>query len=857
MLRPSIRRAAVLLGAALAQLLPVAAAALEPARSVPQYAAAVFGASHGLPGLSVTSIVPSRTGHLWVGTQSGFARFDGVRFEPFDSRRQAAMDDDLLAQPGLVEDAAGDLWIATSAGDLLRLRAGDTAVERVVLNTGSTASGLWAAGGATWLITEREVIEVRGGVARTLVHAANGLGGSAAGVVEDGRGRIWVGLRRRLLLVEGDQLVPAPAPVAALLAGGVLGALATARDGGLWMSGPGWLAKVSAEGDVLARWESGALREAPPLFLHEDRHGLVWMASPGGLVRLRGGRVEGPFGTGHGLPGDDVAALAEDAEGNLWLSVTGVGLVRLRSGAVATFGRLEGLPAEVVTAVAEGAGGEIWAGTTLGLASLSGEAVTSVLRDGRSVFALATTPDGGLWTAGASTLSRRRAGRLEWSMAVPSPAFALLPEADGTLWVGLLDGLSLLKGRTLTRVGAAAGPLATTRVNALLAGPDGTRWALGERTGPCRFDAGRWVAAGAGVPGGPPRGTLFTALLPDPDGTLWVGTANAGLWRLRAGAWTHFGIRQGLLESAVHSVVDDRAGRLWLTGDEGMRRVDRRDLEAVGSGRQAALSPIAYGLADGLRSLECAAGAGTPALLASDGRLWIATARGLSVLDTRRERAELPPPPGRVERVTVDGVRLVPAAGVLEVGPGVRRLELAVGAVSLGGSERLQLRYRLEGFDGGWLDAGDDRIVQYTSVAPGQYRFEVQASRDGVTWGPQSPPLSLRVRPHLWQRPWFAPTSAAALLLLVAGLAGWRFRSLKVRAQALKQAAEEAAAEVRTLRGLLPVCAWCKKVRDDAGSWEQIEAYVSRHTHAEFSHGMCPECYARHYPEDGAGPGAG
>ena len=60
---------------------------------------------------------------------------------------------------------------------------------------------------------------------------------------------------------------------------------------------------------------------------------------------------------------------------------------------------------------------------------------------------------------------------------------------------------------------------------------------------------------------------------------------------------------------------------------------------------------------------------------------------------------------------------------------------------------------------------------------------------------------------------------------------------------------QEALSEIKTLSGLLPICASCKKIRDDQGYWNQIEAYISEHSEAEFSHGICPKCSEKLYPD--------
>lgn len=76
-----------------------------------------------------------------------------------------------------------------------------------------------------------------------------------------------------------------------------------------------------------------------------------------------------------------------------------------------------------------------------------------------------------------------------------------------------------------------------------------------------------------------------------------------------------------------------------------------------------------------------------------------------------------------------------------------------------------------------------------------------------------------------------------------------RLSSLANEQEQLISELREAAANIKTLKGMLPICASCKKVRDDNGYWNQIESYVRKHSDAEFSHGICPDCMQRLYPD--------
>jgi hypothetical protein len=343
------------------------------------------------------------------------------------------------------------------------------------------------------------------------------------------------------------------------------------------------------------------------------------------------------------------------------------------------------------------------------------------------------------------------------------------------------------------------------------------------------------------VPEGPPRATLLTTLAADADGTLWIGTLGDGVWRLRAGRAAHFTTATGLFDDVALAIVDDRRGSLWISCNRGVYRVSRADLEAVAEGRQAAVLSVAYGEADGIRGRECNGGSQPSGWRSRDGRLWFPTVRGVAVVDPARLRPDLPAPPALVERAVVDG-RPVEVGEALELPPGTRRLELHVGALGFAGRERIGFRYRLTGIDPGWQVAAAAPVAHYTSLPPGRYAFEVQTRIGAGPWAEPGRTVALELRPAWHQTPWFAALPAVALL----GFLLLRARAHRRREAELSARVADALAQVKVLSGMLPICAWCKKIRDDEGAWHPLEAYVSERSQAEFSHGMCPDCFRSH-----------
>jgi hypothetical protein len=209
-----------------------------------------------------------------------------------------------------------------------------------------------------------------------------------------------------------------------------------------------------------------------------------------------------------------------------------------------------------------------------------------------------------------------------------------------------------------------------------------------------------------------------------------------------------------------------------------------------------------------------------------------------------------------IEGLAADNTAL-PLGGPIALGPGRPRLEFRFTGLGSAAPERMRFRYRLDGFDPGpdWTEAGTQRVAFYTNLPPGDYAFRVRAANGDGVWNEQGATLRFTVRPHLWETGTFRALCVLALVLAGATAYQWRIRRIRALARELEARVKEAVAHIQTLKGLLPICASCKKIRDDGGYWNQIESYVSEHSGAEFSHSICPECMRKLYPDYAAAKG--
>jgi signal transduction histidine kinase/ligand-binding sensor domain-containing protein/DNA-binding NarL/FixJ family response regulator len=754
-----------------------AAWALNPRLPLSHYRFDLWQAEQGLPENTVESISQTRDGYLWVGTQEGVARFDGVRFTVFSQRSFPVLRSDVISS--LIPDAGGGLWIGAAGGGLVHHLNGELTpflaghgsfVERLRLVFADSDDSLWIAGDA-------------GG----MVHFANGklglfatergpLADRVTALRRDRDGSLWIGTfhqglhhvvnGRMSTLTERDGLPDSQ--VTALWAD---------RDGSVWIGTPKGLSRWRA-GKLTTYTQKDGLPDTGILSLLRDREGSLWVGSERGLSRFD--EEDNRFSILPREPGPNpsVRSLFEDSEGNLWIGTSGGGLGRLKDVPFIALTREDGLSSDLAWSVFEDRRGSLWIGTDNGLNRLDDVHITQFSTpDGlasTTVRSIAEDRDGALWFGTYQGLYRFAGGRFtRWTDRDGLPhnsVFSLLPDRGG-LWIGTLGGLCRLENGRFTTYTRKDG-LPEETVFGLLADPDGGLW-IGTRRGVSRLRGSR-IEPLTGE--GAPKDNVFL-FHRDRDGTLWMGT-RSGLYRWRNGAFRVFTTRDGLFDDRVFSILEDDRGNFWMSSNHGISRVRKADLEAYAAGKIRTVPAVSYGVTDGMKSAECN-GASTPsAWRARDGKLWFPTLRGVVAVNPRRLPMSDPAPAAQIEELIVDR-EVVPRGAPIELPPGHDTFEIHYTALSLTTPEKLRFRYRLEGFDQSWIDAGARRTAYYTNLRPGTYTFHVVAGRGEGTWGPATASLSFRLAPRIWETGWFLVLSVS--FALAGGVGAYRLRVRRVR----------------------------------------------------------------------------
>ena len=754
-----------------------AAFALNPRRSLTQYTRTVWTQEHGLPQDTVRAIAQTRDGYLWLGTDEGLAQFDGYDFVVFNKENGALPSNSVEA---LWASKDGSLWIGTLGG-LTRYRNGKftTFTRKDGLDDPSVSSIAEDRSGAIWVVAGVYVNRFQDGKF-TNYSPRQGLPLQALRTVYCGRdGSIYVAGFGGVVRHQGNRFVSVLGPT-----GGIVISLLQDRHNNFWMGGGSGLLRRSPQGELRRYTVQDGLPDNYIRAVWEDRDGNIWAGTDAGLARLENGRfVSSPLASSHER--EWVRCIYEDTEGNLWVGMNS-GLNRLRNDLFSMYGESEGLPSDEPTTVYQDRRGRIWVGFhDSGLVQLLDGKPARVYtqKDGlpsNEIFSIRESLDGDLLIAARGGPSRLHDGYFV-NPVMRDPlnrrvAFDYFQDRNGKLWVASPAGLSEIENGRSRSVIPGGSQLNNDAV-VLCETRDGSLWAGTYGDGLWRLKDGqlRLYTVADGL-----SSNQIRSLLEGSDGTLWIGTFGGGLDALRAGGFVHLSARDGLLSDNVSHIEDDGRGSLWLSTTRGICRIKKQAIWDFVNGKIRTIEPVNYGVADGLRSAQCAPAYPTSrgGTRTSDGRLWFPTSRGLAVLDPNDRPAAVSAPVVHLLEVAVDG-RDMPVVEGARLAPGNGRMQFRYTGIYLSAPERVRYSYRLEGLDGEWISSVARRVTNYNSLPHGQYRFTVRAAVPNGPAGETS--FAFELLPHFYQTAWFRYLCAALAAAGIWGLYNLRLRQVRQR----------------------------------------------------------------------------
>jgi len=765
--------------------------ALDPRKEVCSYTNDVWLMDDGLPQNYALVVVQTPDGYIWIGTQEGLARFNGHKFEVFNVNNNSCLSTNTINS--LAVDDQGTLWIGNSGGGLVSLKDGvfklhhpDHEICKHFLRVLMPASD-----GSLWIGTDHGLWRLQNDrIEKMSLPGRLEQYPLVTSILEDDLGRIWVGTGAyglfRLTRV-GSAYDVSPAGFSE----NQINALLEDAEGNLWIGMQDFGLAHMRDGEMILYTTEQGLSNNSVTSLLQDRDGNIWIGTyGGGLNRFYGGSFS-VFDSLCGLSDDIVSSLCEDREGNLWVGTMGGGLNLLKDVKIITYRPKHGLSIDMISAIFQDNQGDIWIGTDgAGVDLFHNGAFKNInMKDGLSgnkVISICQDNDGYLWfgtDGGGVTRFKDGEYRIFTSRDGLSSdrVAAVYQDKKGHLWIGTRGGgVNILSEGRFTVYNEENG-LSYNTVNVIHEDSNGDMWLGTTGGGLNRLRQGKIKIfnKSTGFPS-----DLIMCVFEDSAGGLWIGTYGGGLIHHAQGHFTAIKTFDGLFDNVVYTILEDEDHNFWMSCNKGIFKVNRRQLDDFVSGKIHRIHCTHYGKSDGMISAECNGGNQPAGMLARDGTLWFPTIKGVAVVDPEIILWNPLPPPVVIERVVINGTSY-PHQQECLVPPGKGELEIEYAGLSFVSIKKVIFRYRLDGYNSGWVEAGLRRTAFYTNLSPGSYEFSVIAcNREGV-WNKTGASFSFHLEPYFYQTIWFYILCGVFVILLVFGIIRFRIRQMKKKEKEL------------------------------------------------------------------------
>jgi ligand-binding sensor domain-containing protein len=755
--------------------------ALDPNKALTQYVNDNWQTDQGLPENTVYSITQTKDGFLWLGTEEGVARFDGVRFTTFDKSNTPQIENNLIN--ALFEDREGNLWIGTYGGGLTEYKNGKFVhygikqglVDNHVICIYEDSQNV------IWIGTTNGLSRLNHGRFELYRTDRGLIDNWIVTIADDFAGGVWIGTAKGLCHWQHEKITPVP------IAGSqVVFCLYSEAPDDLWIGTFNTL-KHLLHNHLDSYNLNTATPNIPVRTIYRDRDKNLLLGTLGnGLNRFRDGKFES-FTTKEGFITDMVHSLYEDREGNLWIGSSN-GLGRLRNGKFLSYSPAEGLSFDRVWCVFEDSQNQVWIGTDGGGLNLfrNGKFSNFKTQDGLSsdlISALAEDHNGNLWIGtlggGVNRFSHGQFVRYTTKEGLSGNwIWSIYADHQGGIWFGTYNhGVTLLKKGTFTIYNTSNG-FPSDSVHSISETPDGTLYFATVGGGLARWKDGN-ITTYSTKQGLASDDLKFVYV--DSKGTFWITSSNQGLIRLKDGRSTNITQKDGLLNDSIHGILEDNAGNLWMSTNRGIFNVKKQLLEDFALGKIHHIEITRFGKSDGMKSDECNGGFQPSAWKTHDGRLWFPTNNGVVVIDPEHITENRLIPPVRIQEVVVDNELTFQSPNGLVIEPGKDKFEFHYTALSLMDPNKVQFKYKIEGFDRDWVNAGTRRVAYYTHLPAGKYQFKVEACNNDGLWNEAGAMFSFQLKPHFYQTSWFY--MLCTLTIIFSGVALHRFRLAQTQAR--------------------------------------------------------------------------
>jgi signal transduction histidine kinase/ligand-binding sensor domain-containing protein/CheY-like chemotaxis protein len=751
--------------------------ALDPSRKITEYNIDIWRESDGLPVSTIRAVIQTKDGYLWLGSKLGLVRFDGVRFTLFSDKTDSLKDNEIWA---LKEDKDGGLWIGTYGGGVTSYKDGKftTYTDKDGLPNNYVVTLEVDIEGSVWVGTE-------GGLARFKDGSMSTYSNSTI---------LTKGIRALYSTSSGSLLIAASKGGTYQFKDGNLSpfrpdlgfdkkevkAICEDHEGALWFSIGSIGVERLKDGHLTHYTQEDGLYGGIVRTIYVDRNGTVWTGSRQGLNRFENGRFARYFTSKEDMLGiDNVYSICNDHEGSLWITSEGIDLARFRDGNFKSYSIKEGLISNGVLSVFEDSKGRVWMGTQNGLSEYKGGKFFTYNTNDNKYTSLTGSivedKNGQLWVGTNNSLYQLHNGMLvrDRTNIINGEIRVLYKDNEDSIWIGMdREGLVRIKDGIATTYTTEDG-LVGNYIRSIYQDQEGNMW-IGTWSGVSRFKDGKF--ANYTVKDGLAHNQASDIYV-DKDNIIWIAT-RGGLNRFKDGKFTSYTIKDGLFANFISRILEDNNGYFWFSSGEGVFKISRQELNDFAEGRTTLITSIAYGIKDGMKTATCSSGFQPSSWKTKDGKLWFGTFKGAVVVDPNRLKTNNQAPFIHIEEVIVDG-KQIEQSQYSQIRPGSESIQIHYTGLSFLAPDRVKFKYKLEGFDEDWVDAGTRRVVYYTNLPPGNYTFWVKACNNDGIWNEHPASIRFTLLPLFTQTKLFYALCCLIFIALIYLLYRLRTRQLR------------------------------------------------------------------------------
>lgn len=766
-------------------------------KKLTQFSHEIWTTDDGLPQNSVNKIVQTPDGYLWLGTQEGLVRFDGVQFTVFDKHNTPQIKNNYISS--LHVDRSGKLWIGTYDGGLISyynnkfialggIKKFANSHIRAIYE--DSQSGLWVS------IRGRGVMRIDTATHRSF-DTTNGLVSNEAwNFCEDSRGGIWIATENGVSIYENNSF--RSYTVNDGLPSSSVNAIVKGQNNTMWLATHQGIQRVPIDlnnkASVVSYNEKEGLPNRIVYDIQIDNQGSIWIGTRNGIARLQNKKIS-PFTSKDGLSYDHVGAIFVDYENNIWVGTDGGGLNVLKDGIFTSYTTKEGLLSNIIWTIYEDKDHAMWIGTDGGLIKMTHDQKISMkyftANDGlydNEVYSLYKDNSDAMWVGTVNGINKIVNNKvLSVDAAIKSKGLIIshvFGDSKGRIWVATTgEGIYLLdKGKVRIYNLANGFPsnyiscIAEDKNGNIYVGSDGEGIAIISEEKVERLTTENGLSS-----------NFVHSIYVDNEQVVWAGTFGGGLNRIVDSKIKAIMVKNGLHDDLIFQILEDNFGRLWMTSNRGIFHINKDMLHEFADGKIQAVVSVTYSKADGLRSTECNGGVQPAGWKAHDGSLWFPTAEGVAVIDPKNITVNKQPPFVVMEDVVIDNQLVREAI----IPPGHERYEFRFTGISFANPKNIRFKVKLEGYDKQWDDIGTRRAAYYTHLPPGEYTLRVLAANSDGIWNETGVSYPFIVQARFYETNIFF--ISISILFVMGSYASyrWRIRQITKRQLELERIVDE------------------------------------------------------------------